>query len=69
MRDVHFSSQCVGVALVVSKLGLVGCYCGCRTPLMHWKNLSRLGFHSPRRDEYYCEAEPFKVGVRFPYKR
>jgi hypothetical protein len=63
MRDVHFPSQCVGVRLVVLKLGLVGCYCGCRTPLMHGKNLSTLGFHSPTRDEYYCEAEPVKVGV------
>ncbi len=57
-RDVHFSSQCVGVGLVVSKLELVGCYCGCRTPLLHGQNISGLGFDSTRGDEYYCVCEP-----------
>lgn len=76
MRDVHFSGQCAGVGLVVLKLGLGGCYCGCRTPLMHgrtfqgWgsipreemstivtQNLSRLGFDSLIRDEYYYVCE------------
>jgi hypothetical protein len=36
-----FFNQCVGVGLVVLKLGLVGCYCGCMTPLLHGQNLSR----------------------------
>jgi hypothetical protein len=36
---------------------VVGCYCGCRTPMLHGHNLSRLGFNSPRGDEYYCVCE------------
>jgi hypothetical protein len=59
MRDVLFSSQCVGVGLVLSKLGLVVCYCGCRTPLLHGQKLSRMGFDSPRGDEYSCVCEHF----------
>jgi len=47
----------VGVGWVVLKLGLVGCYCGCMTPFLHGWNLSRLGFDSPRGDEYYCLCE------------
>jgi hypothetical protein len=58
MRDVHFSSQRVSVGLVVSKLGLVGCYCGCKALFLHGQNLSGLGFNSTRGDEYYCECEP-----------
>jgi hypothetical protein len=30
-----FFNQCVGVGLVVLKLGLVGCYRGCMTPFLH----------------------------------
>ncbi len=57
IKDVHFSRQCVVVGLVVSELRLVACYCGCRTLLLHGQNLSRLGFNSPKGDEYYCVCE------------
>ncbi len=34
-----FFNQCVGVGLVVLKLGLVGCYCGCMTRLLHGQKI------------------------------
>ncbi len=31
----------------------VGCYCGCRIPLLCGQDLLRLGFNSPRGDHVY----------------
>jgi len=49
-------NQCVGVGLVILKLGLVECYCGCMTPFLHGRNLSRLGFDFLRRGEYWGQT-------------
>jgi len=44
IKDVHFSSQCVGVGLVVSKLGLVVCYCGVQDSSLAWAKPFKEGF-------------------------
>jgi hypothetical protein len=61
MKNDHFSSQCMGVGLVVLKLGFVGRYYGSRTPILRGHNLSRLGFDSLRGDEYYYLCGHFNL--------